>query len=123
MRMLILAVLLVGSVSAHGAEEPQQPPFGVWGHGANTSCGEWLQARKREIPEWNSEGQYVLGYISAASFFSVAKHVGWNSSGYLAETDALAIFAWVDNYCTENPLDELWAASVRLVQELAKRAG
>ena len=111
MRILILAVLLAGSVSAHGLE--------VYGAGAE-SCGKWIEFSKNQLMRYNLN-QWVLGFVSAASLFDGAKKLGFES-GELAETDSNAVGVWMDNYCRENPLDTIMLAAGVLVGELAERA-
>jgi hypothetical protein len=40
----------------------------------------------------------------------------------LKETDANAIWTWMDNYCREHPLDPLYIAADTLGSELVRRA-
>ena len=107
MRMLILAMLLAGSVSA------EERAAYTWGAGGS-SCGEWTEGRKGS--NWHDEAQWILGYLTADSYYR-----------YLAEwpeaeaPDAVAIVTWMDNYCSENPLDLVRDAVRELVAELTRR--
>jgi hypothetical protein len=111
MRILILVALLVGSTSAQG--------YMRYGHG-NKSCGEWTQIQ--ETGDASAVAQWVLGWISAAGYYAVAKGID-NDSGNLVTIDSQAIVAWVDDYCTRKPLNTVAHAAEAAVKELARRAG
>ncbi len=111
MRILILAALLVGSFSAHG--------YMRYGDG-NRSCGEWTQIQ--ENGDAAAVAQWVLGWVSAAGYYTVAKGID-NDSGILASIDSQAIETWVDDYCRRKPLNTVAHAAEAAVKELAKRAG
>ena len=76
------------------------------------SCGAWT-ADTSNVGLRNSRTAWVLGFISRAAF----EHTG----DILEPTDALAVMAWVDKYCRENPLDRLGRAAGALETELAAR--
>jgi hypothetical protein len=101
---LIVGIILLGAFSSANAD------FYIYGPG-NSSCGKWLEEHKRgETPTWYGAADWVLGFVSAASAYRV--------SGELKHTDAAAIAAWVDNYCQQHPLDDLYHASGHLVEAL-----
>jgi hypothetical protein len=84
--------------------------------GAGTaSCGAWLEARRGRAHAVGMES-WVLGYVSRAN--------GWSGLDYdfLADPDAPALFAWLDGYCLQHPLDTLRAATDELIHDLTKRA-
>jgi hypothetical protein len=83
--------------------------FHAYGAGL-LSCGKWLAARKGN--DWYENGQWVFGWVSAAG--------NYNVQGSLRHSDSLALAAWVDKYCRENPLKTVAQASAALVDELAK---
>ena len=112
MRTLVLAMLLVGCVSAHGE-------ITIYGAGAE-SCAKWSQTRE----ESDARGfvLWVLGWLSGAGYYDVARIYSYNKSGELVQTDSEAIAVWVDDYCRENPRDQVSDAAKALVKELAQRA-
>jgi hypothetical protein len=57
--------------------------------------------------------------VSAANAIVVAT----SQNDFLAATDAQAIFAWLDNYCRQHPLEKVIEASDSLIPELTMRAG
>ena len=95
------------AVDAGGPAVPLPTGYGA----AVESCGTWLANRHRG--DWYTDGQWVLGWVSAAGVYQAAT---------LRPTDANAMAVWVDNYCTAHPLDQLWVATAALVQELSKPA-
>lgn len=87
-------------------------------YGAGTiSCGEWQQHRSSGYKANSYQAQaWVDGFLS-----------GINTAGdgpdFLApKPDAVAFYAWIDNYCREKPLDALIQAAFALKKELASRA-
>jgi hypothetical protein len=84
--------------------------------GAGTvSCGTWLEVRKSRGWAEVENQSWVLGYVSDANFYQ-------QSTDFLAAPDAQAIFAWLDNYCRQHPLEKLLEASQSLIYELTMRA-
>lgn len=78
----------------------------IYGAG-NSSCGRWLEDRKSD--DWFGKGQWMLGFISAASVFDVVD---------LKRSDSAAFAAFADKYCTEHPLDQFSDAVRALLLEL-----
>jgi len=103
-RYLVLTLLILAS-NAYARDT-----YTVYGPG-NDSCGKWLDARAKE-PNYSAFVQvysaWVLGYVTAYG----------NYGPDLKRTDASAIDAWVDNYCRQNPLDNLNTAAKNLVEAL-----
>ncbi len=108
MRILILAVLLVGCVSAQG--------YTNYGPGVRP-CGQWIAEREDNY----QYAGWLQGWVSAAGAYGAAEFLGYNKSGDLAESGTEAMEAWVDKYCRENPLEPIRAAAEALVKELAIR--
>jgi hypothetical protein len=80
-----------------------------------TTCGTWLAERgARDWCEhlWPDDLEWVLGWVSAAGYY--------NGQRGLRHTDHDAVSAWLDNYCREHPLNELYEAAAVLVYELSK---
>ena len=79
--------------------------FQLWGEGS-TSCGGFISnAGKKQLGI-----QWMLGFLSAYN------EVGYNGKDILAGTDVDGAFAWVENYCKQNPTDRLHVASAALVK-------
>ena len=100
------------STSAQTADPGQYNPPGKTAiYGAGTfSCGNWLANRRGA--EQFSYNAWLLGWVSAAGHYE--------AHGPLRDTDSSALIAWVDNYCREHPLDQIFDAAAGLVETLAK---
>lgn len=88
----------------------------VLGNGAQ-SCGTWTRHRQQGNPEWVDNGVWVVGYISGYNAF------GLGSSDVTAGTDTQGVWAWIDNYCANNPLDTIQVAATALILELERKRG
>jgi hypothetical protein len=108
----VRAVLIVISVVLMTNQVSASPRYLI---GAGTaSCGAWLEAR------WGAHAvgkeSWVLGYVSGANVWS------GHDYDFLAAHDAPALFAWLDGYCLQHPLETLADATNDLIRDLAKRA-
>jgi hypothetical protein len=85
--------------------------------GAGTSsCGAWLEARKSRGWKDIEMKTWVMGYVSGANVWSGLDY------DFLAAPDAPALYAWLDGYCPQHPLETLNLATDALIHDLAKRA-
>jgi hypothetical protein len=107
--MLAAAMLVAASVQASSA------PKKVIGTGAY-SCGTWTQERRSGTGSDALMGNWVVGYVSGANVYD-------SGPDFLLQTDPNGIVAWVDNYCTSRPLENVFNGAHVLVQELRSRAG
>lgn len=109
--MLLMAVLLVAAAHAQANGD-----VGTYGAGTS-SCGNWLE-EKRKIDRGEFSASYyvgiswVQGYLSAWGVALAAADVK------LKKTDSDAMAAFIENYCRENPLEDLLVASTELVMAL-----
>ena len=112
---LFVVALAVWSVVAHSmADNTGYNIMGISGK----SCGDWTTERKKgESWEVVARMSWVLGYVTAVNRFGP-----W-SSNVAAGTDANGLLAWIDNYCTQHPLEDIETAGGLLVAELGQRAG
>lgn len=83
----------------------------IYGSGAK-SCGVWLSGNKQNATGKHSNHIWILGYVSAAG--------SYKSVGVLKHSDSNALIAWMDNYCSKNPLSYIHDAAHLLVLELSK---
>ena len=90
--------------------------YDVLGQG-NHSCGQWLQERPRGNFNSYLMQAWLLGYVT-----SVNANVLEKDSDITSRTDSDGLFAWVDRYCTANPLDRLSRAAAALVDTLLARS-
>ena len=84
---------------------------------ANSGCEAWTSARKgpRGAPVAVGLTGWVLGYISA-----VNEYGPW-SADVTQGTDTDSVFAWIDNYCAQHPLNNVDDATEVLLGELGAK--
>jgi hypothetical protein len=71
-----------------------------------TSCGTWLAAKDDVVPR-TIYGEWILGFISGSN---------WQSQVQARPVDSPAVYAFVDQYCTNNPLHMLTLAAAAVVE-------
>lgn len=74
------------------------------------SCGKWIEDRKSQS-DWHQAGQWINGYY-------VATQELLPNEITLKKVDTYALLSFVDNYCSENPLDTIFDATLPLIKEL-----
>lgn len=102
MRIVLLAMLAAAVVPASA-----QPLTNAIGLGF-ASCGDWTEGRR--LRQSGSMEQWSLGFLSG---------VGAASQGRLNPlhgTDALAVIAWIDNYCSAHPLSQVMEGAEAFVR-------
>lgn len=118
------AVLLCAAISSSAlAGAPEKSNAVTYGAGGD-SCGTWLATRNAKdtggMLTSSLYNQWLLGWVSAAGYYGEALGKPLGKPMRLRTTDGAALFAWVDNYCREHPLDPIALAAARLVATLAK---
>jgi hypothetical protein len=101
-RLIITVALMTGSAEA-------QKPYQIFGQGT-LSCGSWTASR-RDRTALGLE-QWILGFLSGAGFVGSTSSVGVDP---LKGVDADGAWAWMDNYCRNQPLKELADAAMAFV--------
>ena len=96
--ILLLAVLIATPASAQDVLV-----VGLGGH----SCGKWLKARGNPSTRALYQ-QWIFGFVSGSN---------WNSTSQARPLDSEALTAFVDSYCTSNPLHALSVAAATVVAE------
>jgi hypothetical protein len=112
---LIIAGFIAMSVESAWAYDPKAGDRIVYGAGVVT-CAEWQQYRSTG----NKSATFQLqAWIDG--FFS-----GYNAESgvdFLApKPESVAYYTWIDNYCSQNPLNKVMQAAVALKDELTSRA-
>jgi len=104
-------ILLALALAASPAQQWQ-----YYGFPGNDSCGDWTAERKDPNRRGQTLQGWVLGYVSGRNRYAVGidTHLG-------AGTSATSLLAWIDQYCTANPLDPISRAAHGLVAELERR--
>jgi hypothetical protein len=111
--MLMPALALVGAA----VFMPTRPvsgdaTFTVFGNGSD-SCGEWTQGRRQGVAAVSES--WADGFLSGVNW----RRMNAGMSGHLgSDTDQPGLYAWIDNYCQQHPLEKLEGAVQYLVFEL-----
>jgi hypothetical protein len=66
------------------------------------SCGTWTADRRQRSGGALQDEQWVLGFLSG---------VGYEGYDPLNGMDAEGVWAWIDNYCREHPIEQIIAAA------------
>jgi hypothetical protein len=77
-------------------------PLGV----GTESCGSWIAARKS--PDGRTalwKAQWAIGFLSGASI--VHEGIAHDGKTPLKDSDARGVWAWIDNFCLESPVDTI----------------
>ena len=100
MRPLLLAVLTTGVLTyATDASAADPGNYNALGVGTG-SCGSWTAARRNPYGlQTLANQQWVLGFLSGIGF------MGAGVSNPLNGVDAEGVWAWIDSYCRDRPLD------------------
>lgn len=85
--------------------------FSVPGAGG-VSCGKVLDAKGDRNARLQFE-QWVEGYLTGYNYYTHTRNI--------TPPDSASVFAYVENYCRNNPLHALVSAAAALVQELGGR--
>lgn len=82
---------------------------GNWVYGTGVeSCGQWTAGRKDPLTELRHHS-WLMGWISGASYYR-------NSE--VPETDFHAAVEWMNNYCHDNPLEQISVGAKQLILQL-----
>jgi len=116
MRRELLAAVAALVLAAAGAQArpAQDGGFTVLGIGAH-SCGSWVSDRKANGWAAVVDEAWVVGFLSAYNQFGPAP------DDIAAGTDVAGATGWIDNYCTQHPLETISLATQALINELNKR--
>jgi hypothetical protein len=105
LRFIVALTLCLALATANAAHQIVGP--------GTESCGKWLKLSENDL-EKHTYKPWVQGFLSAANLLA--------NDEFLKQTDPATIFAWMDNYCRQNPLHDLNSATMALIIELSKRA-
>lgn len=115
MRRLVLSGMLVAGplVVAHGV---LADPIRLLGEGTS-SCGQRTEAvMANDAVVHLQQSAWVLGYLRGAFDGMTVK------PDPMAGLDSAAVRGWLDKYCREHPLDNIYTAASELTKELIKRS-
>ena len=105
MKKVNAVLLLVGLLLSTGASAAVTT-LGV------QSCGDWIQERSKSDAIRGDE-IWLVGYMTGVAIGT--------GKDFIAGTDALSIFIWMDNYCRANPLKDISRGGIELYFELKKQ--
>jgi hypothetical protein len=116
MRRNVLTVIIFILLAAPGAQArpDHNGSFTVLGTGAH-SCGTWVADRKANGWAAVIDEAWVVGFLSAYNL------LGPSPDDITAGSDVNGATGWMDNYCTQHPLDTISVATQALINELNKR--
>lgn len=107
----LVAVVVAAILYQQSSTAMQRGAFTQYGN-YKVSCGTLTSSSGLQKEAYKA---WLMGFVSGAGY-------GYSMSGTtLAETDYNGGAAWIEKYCSENPLDEITSAAIALVKELAAR--
>ena len=113
-RSLALTMLLAMAIGLRTSDALAEDQARVYGSG-NSSCGRWTATRgvdsKRQPTEWVEHlvmEAWTQGFVTGAGAMGSSQK----------ETDSSAIELWIDQYCSQHPLETIHDTAVHLVVAL-----
>jgi hypothetical protein len=80
------------------------------------TCAEWKENRSND----NFMAFQLEAWVDA---FLTGYNVGSHSIDFIPQrNESVAYYEWIDNYCSQNPLNKIVEAAVALKHELVSRA-
>lgn len=79
--------------------------------GSGINCSTWTDGRKTNRSQYFEN--YSLGFLDGMTVATQFEF--WQADGHVLRDPA--IFAWVDNYCQNHPLDALTTALAQLYEQ------
>jgi hypothetical protein len=84
----------------------------------NVSCSSWLENHKSDDVQGAARTAWILGYITAFNQYG-SKPEGDVSEGKNTEE----LMGWIDNYCRDHPVGNVYRAAAALVDEFRQKTG
>jgi hypothetical protein len=109
--MVICTMFLLATNARAATANDANAPL-IIGAGA-LSCGQWLTDRQGLYSAQTIEA-WITGYLSG--FNAYVFHGDMTN-----HTDNADLFSWIDDYCHAHPLDDIAAATDRLIDALKAR--
>jgi hypothetical protein len=100
-----LLIVLTARIAAQG--------LGVLGQG-NVSCSSWLENHSSN----DARTAWILGYVTAFNQYGSSK-----PSDVSQGTTAEEMMAFINHYCRNHPMDNLYVASAALVDQFRQKPG
>lgn len=114
MKRLLSALILASSLMiAPGAwASDSNGQFVVLAYG-NHSCGKWLKSQAKGSEEGRHQQSWIMGFVSAHNESTPG------IANLFEGIDTDGAFAWISKHCRENPLEDIYDASLKLVKYLS----
>jgi hypothetical protein len=110
---LLIASVIAASVSTALAADGDRVVYGA----GMVTCGEWQRFRSTGNKPASLQLQaWIDGFLSGYNTASEDKDI------IAPKPESIAYYAWIDNYCGQNPLNKVMQAVMALQSELAARA-
>jgi hypothetical protein len=107
--LILLFGLFMATTLARADEHSGQ--VSVLGSGGS-SCGSWTNRRRS-----NFENEaWLFGFLTAYNMYNMKR-----GTDITQNIDKQGLVSWVDNYCSSHPLDTIFDAATRLIEELNRR--
>lgn len=106
---LVIALLIAMPVSAQGTLP--NPPEGALGFAGRVDCGKWTEARTAKRA--NSVESFLQGLLNGMVMGSGIEF--WQAGGI--DVTPVQVFLWMDKYCRDKPLSDVFVGAVVLVNE------
>ncbi len=117
--MRIAGLLLLFVVTSAQAQQLESGHFYVMGAG-ELSCGKWLETQRYESGRLQGL-QWILGYLTG---YNSANASGLFRPSQVRPQDGESAMAFVNSYCSNNPLSGIAGAGMALVESLGgEKAG
>jgi hypothetical protein len=110
----IIAIIFIATVSL-ATPAAAYDAKGRWFAQGVYSCGDWLEAQRKDNWERVSSHNWLAGFLAGANLYRRGK------KNYLEGTDVNSAVLWINKYCADNPLDHSGDAAYSLIEELAGR--
>ncbi len=110
-RIAMVAVIMLAALGIQASAQESQKRA-IIGQGTKP-CGVMAREIRAGVSQELSH-QWVAGFVSGANMEGTGPD-------FLLDQDFDGLAAWVDNYCSANPLSRLSTAAKLLVQELRAR--
>jgi hypothetical protein len=110
-RRAILALLISIGLISHSIAQ-----FKAYYGAGTVSCAEWVRFRTTgDKPNSYQVEAWIDGYLSGSNVYDSG------ADFLITQPKAVALYAWIDNYCGSKPLDQIVQAAGALRTELQAR--
>lgn len=109
----LASLLLIFVATSAQAQKLEAGEFYILGAGS-LSCGKWLEIQRYESGRLQGM-QWILGYLTG---YNSQNASGLFKSHQVRPADGESAVAFLDTYCSNNPLSNVASAALALVETL-----